>query len=76
MQKKSINPCFSFKQSVKHIDYLFYIFFIFLHWGYTQSHSIPLIKYTKDSKGNKHKYVRFRTITSSNLLNIYNMFYK
>ena len=33
MAKKAKNPCFAFKQSVKHIDYIYFIYFIFLHWG-------------------------------------------
>ena len=75
LQKKGINPCFSFKQSVKHKNYLFYIYFIFLHWGYAQPFAVPIIRKTKDSRGNIHEYLRFRTITSPNLLKIYNMFY-
>jgi ubiquinol-cytochrome c reductase cytochrome b subunit len=76
MIKAAKNPCFAFKQWVKHIDYILYIYFILLYWGYVQPFAFPKVKWTKDSKGNKHKYVRFRMITSPNLLEIYNLFYK
>lgn len=76
MVKKAKYPVFAFKQSVKHIDYLFYLYFIFLHWGYAHSFSVPKIRKSKDSKGNVHEYVRFRTIASPNLFKIYNLFYK
>jgi ubiquinol-cytochrome c reductase cytochrome b subunit len=75
MQKNGINPCFAFKQSIIHIDYIFYLYFIFLHWGYVQPFAIPLIRNTRNTRGNVHKYLRFRTITSPNLLSIYNLFY-
>lgn len=67
---------FAFKQSVKHKEYLFYIYFIFLHWGYAHPFSVPIERICKDSVGNFHKYLRFRTITSPNLFKIYKMFYK
>jgi len=38
--------------------------------------AVPIVRKTTDSRGNIHNYVRFRTITSPNLLNIYNLFYK
>jgi len=76
MAKKAKNPCFAFKQSVKHIDYIYFIYFIFLHWGYAQPYAVPIIRKTTDSKGSTHGYVRFRTITTINLLKLYNMFYK
>lgn len=76
LQKKGKNPCFVFKQSVIHIDYLFYIYFIFLSWGYVQPFATPIVRKTKDSHGHIHNYIRFRTITSPNLLYIYKMFYK
>jgi len=76
MQKNGKYPTFAFKQSIKHMDYLFYIYFIFLHWGYAHSFTVPKIKNTKDSRGNKHDYLRFGTITTPNLFKIYKMFYK
>lgn len=70
------NPCFVFKQSVIHIDYLFYIYFIFLHWGYVLPFTTPVVINTKDYQGHIDNYIIFRTVTSPNLLYIYKMFYR
>lgn len=73
--KKGVNPIFSFKQSYpKHAEYLFYIFFIFLYWGYA-SLSIPLPYKTTSNKVNEHYYIRFHTITNKEFLPIFKMFY-
>jgi len=76
MGKGAKNPCFAFKQSVKHINYLYFLYFIFLHWGYVQPYVVPVIRTTSDSHGTVLGYVRFRTIATINLLKYYNMFYK
>ena len=49
------NPVFEFKQSMIHSSYLFYMYFIFLHWGYSNL-SFPIPYYTGDSKGGRHQY--------------------
>lgn len=70
----SKTPIFSFKQSVKHAEYLYYLYLIFLYWGYT-SLNVPLPTKTKDGAGNTHEYLRFRTFAIPSLSWIYYMFY-
>lgn len=71
---KGINPVFEFKQSTIHSAYLFYMYFIFLHWGYSNL-SFPIVYFTGDSAGNKHSYLRFRTIANVMLMSVYQSFY-
>ena len=64
---------FRFKQSVKHTDYLFWLFDFFNKRGYC-SNNLPL-KF-KNNLGDKlFEYYRFNTYAYSNLLYIYKLFY-
>jgi hypothetical protein len=71
---KGKTPYFEFKQGMVHADYLYFLYFIFANWGYTSS-NVPLPKYTKDSKGNIHQSLRFKTLAIPNLKWIYEIFY-
>lgn len=74
LSKNAVTPIFHFKQSIKHSDYIYFLYFTFVFWGYTSSKS-PIPKNTLDSKGNTHKYLDFRTLSIPSLSWIYYMFY-
>jgi len=69
-----VNPVFEIKQSTIHSEYLFYMYFIFLHWGYSNL-SFPIPYWTGDGNGNSHQYLRFRTIANAGLMAIFEAFY-
>lgn len=75
---KGVNPTFAFKQSYPEHwlrqAYLFYIYFIFLCWGYANL-SIPLPYKSTSNKGDEFYYIRFRTIANKELMPMYLMFY-
>src|SRR5690349_3237490 len=48
------------KQSLTHAPYFFYVYFQLLFWGFS-SPCIRLPDLTKDTKGNRHFYLRLRT---------------
>lgn len=50
---KAKTPRFSFKQKIIHADYLYFLYFTFLIWGYT-NYKLPIPLLTKDSKGKKN----------------------
>lgn len=72
--RQAKTPLFSFKQGIIHADYLYFLYFSFLNWGYTSS-NVPIPLLTKDSKGKTHQYLRFRTLSIPDLAFIYEMFY-
>jgi hypothetical protein len=65
---------FEFKQSMIHSSYLFYMYFIFLHWGYSNL-PFPIPYYIGDGKGGRHQYLRFRTIANEAFLTLFYFFY-
>jgi hypothetical protein len=71
---KGKTPCFSFKQGMIHADYLYFLYFLFTNWGYTNS-NVPIPFSSQDGKGNTQLALRFRTLAVPNLSYIYDMFY-
>lgn len=72
--KKAKTPIFRFKQSCKHEPYIFYLYFILLHWGNTSTNPLNL-RPTKDRKGNTHYLFGFNTLAVPELSFIYDLFY-
>lgn len=72
--KNAKTPIFRFKQSSKHEPYIFYLYFILLHWGYTSTNPLKL-RSTNDSKGNLHYFFSFNTLAVPELNFIYDLFY-
>lgn len=68
------SPSFAFKQSIIHVTWLFYLYFVMLYWNYANL-SIPMMYWTGDGKGGRHAYFRFRTLANSTLLSLYQAFY-
>ncbi|RUP43424.1 homing endonuclease [Jimgerdemannia flammicorona] len=54
------NTRIEFKQGMMHFDYLIFIWFQFLFWGFTTAF-VPFPKPTGDGRGGTHPTVRFRT---------------
>ncbi|RUS23409.1 homing endonuclease [Endogone sp. FLAS-F59071] len=54
------NTLIEFKQSIKHFDYLIFIWLQFLFWGFTTAF-VPFPKPTGDGRGGTHQTVRFIT---------------
>jgi hypothetical protein len=64
---------FRFKQSIKHKDYLFWLYKFLLERGYTNN-TLPSI--VKQKLGDKiHEAYRFNTYSYKNLLWLYKLFY-
>jgi ubiquinol-cytochrome c reductase cytochrome b subunit len=68
------NTRIQFKQSIKHADYLYWIYFQLLFWGYV-SPKIPVPRKTGDNKGNSHLFLKFNTKTMASLNMFHQMFY-
>jgi LAGLIDADG DNA endonuclease family len=76
LQAPSLAPSFVFKQGEVHAPWIFFLYFILLHWGYVNL-SFPIVYWSKATKFNitkKYPYLRFRTLANSSLLWLYNEF--
>jgi hypothetical protein len=70
LQAPYLAPSFVFKQGEVHAPWIFFLYFILLHWGYVNL-SFPIVYWSKATKFNitkKYPYLRFRTIANSSLL--------
>lgn len=70
-------PMFHFKQSIIHKNYIFFLYYIFLHWGYINPNSVLVEKklINKTNLDKPYFYLDFRTLSIPELSWIYDMFY-